>query len=197
MNKKELRKEILAYRSGLSRQVCLEKSKVIAEKVIKSKEFQKSNRILLYAPIRNEVETQEIYQEAKRLGKEIYLPRILGKEMEFYLVDGETEFETSAYGICEPKPESTTRLELKEEDVILVVLPGAVFDREGNRIGYGGGYYDKYLSRLIEVVPQEQVCKVAVAYACQIVETGKIINEEHDIKADYVITEEMDESISD
>ena len=88
-NKKELRKEILARRNTLSLQEREEKSTQIANKVIALAEFQKSNKILLYAPIRSEVETDAIYLEARRLSKAVYYPRVLGSEMEFYLVEQE------------------------------------------------------------------------------------------------------------
>ena len=97
--------------------------------------------------------------------------------------------EISSYGIKEPKPESTTVYMPKEEDMILVVLPGAVFDRDGNRIGYGGGYYDKYLCWLESKVSPERIYKVALAYECQMVDVAVIENEPHDIKVDCVITE--------
>lgn len=189
-NKKELRKEILARRNALSKEERCEKSKVIAKQVIALEEFHRSNKILLYAPIKSEVETQNIYQEAKRRGKDIYYPRVLGDRMEFYLVDDTTEFDTSRFGICEPIPESNIAFEPSEEDEIFVLMPGAVFDIEGNRIGYGGGYYDKYLQRLESVVPVPNIYKVAVAYECQIVEAGLIGNEPHDRKVDGVVTEE-------
>ena len=189
MDKKELRKEILARRKSLSKQECCEKSKAIAEKVMQLETFKKSNKVLIYAPIRNEVETKQIAQEAWLLNKEIFYPRVLDKEMEFYCVDESTEFETGAYGILEPKPESTVVYVPSEDDEIFVLMPGAVFDRAGNRIGYGGGYYDKYLRWLESVVSPEQICKVAVAYECQMVEEGQIAKEPHDMRVDYIITE--------
>ena len=191
MTKKELRKEILARRNALSPQERREKSEQIASKVIALAEFQESNKVLLYAPIRSEVETEEIYREAKKFSKDIYYPRVLGAEMEFYLDDETTEFETGAFGIREPKPESTLAFVPREEDKIFVLFPGAVFDEAGNRIGYGGGYYDKYLQWLTGTVPAENICKVAVAYACQMVEVGRIEKELHDVRMDYVVTESI------
>lgn len=189
MDKTGLRKEALARRTALSKEECCEKSRAIAETVIQLENFKKCNKVLLYAPIRNEVETKEVVQEARVLKKEIYYPRVLGKEMEFYRVDEMTEFETSAYGIWEPKPESSVALVPKKEDEILVLMPGAVFDKAGNRIGYGGGYYDKYLCWLESMVSPEQICKVAVAYECQMVEEGQIVKEPHDMCVDYIVTE--------
>jgi 5-formyltetrahydrofolate cyclo-ligase len=189
MDKKILRKEFLARRSELSLEEREEKSTKIADLVIALEAFEKSDKVLLYAPIRGEVETEKIYRSARLLSKDVYYPRVQGKEMEFYLVNETTEYEMSRYGIKEPKPESTIAYEPKVSDRVFVVIPGAAFDREGNRIGYGGGYYDKYLHWLKGRLPSEQICKVAVAYECQMVETGNIEKELYDVQMDYILTE--------
>ena len=190
MDKKQLRKKILARRDALLLSERKEKSKTIASAIIGLEEFKKSNKVLLYASIKSEVETEEIFYEAKRLNKDIYYPRVMGKEMEFYRVDKMTEFDVSKYGISEPKPESTVVLEPRDEDVIFVLMPGAVFDEVGNRIGYGGGYYDKYMEWLSNRVECGSVSKVAIIYECQLVETGLIEKEIHDVQADCIVTEE-------
>ena len=189
INKKELRKEILALRNALSLQERAEKSGQIGSKVTSLEEFQKSNKILLYAPIRSEVETESIYLEARRLGKAVYYPRVLGSEMEFYLVDETTPLEQGSFGIREPKPELAKQFVPNAQDEIFVLLPGAVFDEAGNRIGYGGGYYDKYLEWLASVIHTEHICKTAVAFACQMVQSGRIVREIHDVQMDYIVTE--------
>lgn len=187
--KKDLRKEILAKRNALSQQERFAKSGQIASEVITLKAFAQSEIVLLYAPIKSEVDTQGIFLEAKRLGKSIYYPRVLGEHMEFYRIDERTEYEISTYGIREPKPESTKAYEPDKDDTVLVVMPGAVFDGDGNRIGYGGGYYDKYLQKLELIVPTEKIYKLALAYECQMVASGRIACEPHDVKVDCVITE--------
>ena len=189
MNKKELRREVLVRRNELLESDRKEKSGSIAEKVIDLQEFRESNTVLLYNSIRSEVETMDIIQEANRLGKNIYLPRVMGDKMEFFLMSEKTEYEISKYGICEPIPESTDVYVPKGEDEVFVLVPGAVFDEVGNRIGYGGGYYDKYLKSFIDRKRYKKMCVVAVAYDCQIVGLKEIENESHDVKMDYVITE--------
>jgi len=188
-DKKELRKNVLAYRDALSEQERCEKSIQIVEKVYDLDSFKKSNKLLLYQPMKSEVDITEIFEWAQRCGKDIYVPRVIGKEMEFYLVDETTEFEVSAFGIREPKPELTKMFVPTPEDYIFVLMPGVAFDAEGNRIGYGGGYYDKYLQRLADGDLREDICTVAVAYDCQIVELGKIEKEPHDMRVDYIVTE--------
>ena len=190
MNKKELRNKIRALRDALSFEERKAKSERIASKVISLQEFQSANVILLYDAIRREVETSTLFSEAKRSGKPIFCPRVNGREMDFYLVDEETEFEISKFGIQEPVAESIRRFVPNKEDKIFVVIPGMVFDEEGNRIGYGRAYYDKYLHWLQKQVAIEHVCKTALAYECQMVPTGEIENKSHDVKLDYVVTEE-------
>lgn len=192
MNKKELRKEILALRNALLHQERCEKSNQIVEKVYDLDSFKKSNKLLLYQPMKSEVDITKIFEQAQGCGKDIYVPRVIGEEMEFYLVDETTEFELSAYGIREPKPETTKMFVPSPKDHIFVLMPGVAFDTEGNRIGYGGGYYDKYLQRLADGNLHEDICTVAVAYDCQIVELGRIETESHDRKVDYIVTETKD-----
>ena len=173
MDKKELRKRILIQRDELSKKERRDKSISIAQQVIELECFKKCNKVLLYMPVRSEVETQEIH-----------------------LNNETTEFETSTFGIKEPKPESTVSFELDDEDEIVVIIPGVAFDRDGNRIGYGGGYYDKYLHWMESERACEKISKVAVAYVCQIVEAGLIENEAHDVRVDYIVTEGTNEHIS-
>lgn len=189
IDKKELRKEILTYRDALSSEECREKSLRIAERVLEMDGFKKANKVLLYASMRSEVKTECIDRKARELGKEIYYPRVQGDKMEFYLVEGETKLEISRFGILEPKIDREKRFVPKDEDVILVLMPGVVFDQAGNRIGYGGGYYDKYLHWLEQMIESENICKMAVAYECQMVDVGRIERKEHDISPDYIVAE--------
>jgi 5-formyltetrahydrofolate cyclo-ligase len=100
------------------------------------------------------------------------------------------ELELGYQGILEPKENTQREFVPLQDKKIFVLVPGAVFDREGGRIGYGGGFYDKFLNRLEGEILQENLCKMAVAYECQIIEKGKIPKEFHDVSPDYIITEE-------
>jgi len=91
------------------------------------------------------------------------------------------ELEPGYYNILTPKQEFIRYIDPSEID--LVIVPGAVFDREGYRVGYGGGYYDKFLSSKI----RKDISKIAIAFDLQIVD--KVPREEHDISVDYIITE--------
>lgn len=189
VNKKELRKEVLALRDALLPKERHEKSEQIVAQVLELDEYRKANKVFLYASMRSEVETDEIYHKAKALGKAIYYPRVIEDKMEFYLVEDMAELEVSTFGVREPQIELAKQFSPEEADVVFVLMPGVVFDKVGNRIGYGGGYYDKYLHCLEDRVKSENICKVAIAYTCQMVDIGKIDVKEHDVRPDYIVTE--------
>lgn len=185
MNKKEVRKEVLKIRDAITPQVRNEKSKRITERVLTHTAFQDANTLLLYAAFRSEVDATGIFTEAVSIGKKVCFPRVHGNEMEFYQVENETDFEESKWGIREPKIEVCKKYESRLKEKVCVIMPGAVFDSDGNRIGYGGGYYDKYLQKLDGKI----VYKMAIAFEEQIVEAGVIQKEDHDIRVDGIITD--------
>lgn len=194
--KQELRKEILQRRDALTLEERREKSHQIAEKVISQKEFIEADKVLLFASYKSEVNTSEIFGVAKRLSKDIYYPKVVGKEMEFFKVESEDDLLEGYRGIREPQMSLERQFRPSSTDKICVIMPGAVFDEAGNRIGYGGGYYDKFFHQLEEEFQWEEACseecvyKLAVAFECQIVEAGQILCDKHDIKPDCVMTED-------
>ena len=110
--------------------------------------------------------------------KRVFLPRVNGSRMDFYEISDITELSPGAFGIYEPD------IEGKEPDYSkngLLIMPGVAFDSLGNRIGFGGGFYDKYLSE------GGRFLKIALAYDFQILEN--LPAEEHDEKTDIVVTE--------
>ena len=213
-SKTELRKEILALRDSLSARERIDKSRIITEKVIRHEKFQKADKVLLFASFRSEVDTTEIFEVAIAMGKEVYFPKVEGREMEFYRVEKEADLVEGHRGIREPLGEKPCAFSLNwmdEKDAfinkqrmgtelfmtgkpmhILVLMPGVVFDEEGNRIGYGGGYYDKFLQILEHHIKKENLYKLAIAYQCQIVEKSRIVSEPYDIKPNVVITEKTE-----
>lgn len=196
ISKKELRKEILARRDAMSEKERQEKSARISQQVIEQVEFKNANKVLLFSSFKSEVDTQAIFREAKCLNKDIYYPRVIGKEMEFYLVDEATKFEVSKFGVSEPKMNEDKKFATTAEDKVFILMPGVAFDEEGNRIGYGGGYYDKYLQQIEEKLSSKNICKMAIAFECQVVEVGKIKFENYDIKPNAIITEDRKIAIS-
>ncbi len=188
--KKEIRKQILQKRDALSLQERQQKSQIIAQRVISTEAFQKSDKLLLFSSYKSEVDVSLIMQYAFEMQKQVYLPKIIGSEMEFYRISSVSELLDGYCGIKEPKVNVSQRFVPKKEETVFILLPGAAFDKEGGRIGYGKGFYDRFLQNLEKTVPKSNLCKMAVAFMCQIVDNGRIMKEEHDILPDYIVTEE-------
>lgn len=180
MDKKQLRKMMSSRRSLLSKEQVVSLSDEIGYYVIKSDLFQRASHICVYQAFRNEVCCDTIMEEAFRTGKHVYVPvtDIETKTMEFFEVFENTLWEPGAYHILEPCISKDNPI-LKEK--ALVFMPGLVFDREKHRIGYGGGYYDKYFMR------HPVHTRIALCFDFQIVDTLPF--EEHDILPDYIVTE--------
>lgn len=195
-SKVELRNEILQRRDTLTQVERKEKSYQIAQRVVKQKEFIDANKILLFAAYKSEVDTTEIFKVAQKQEKAVYYPKVIGNELEFYRVQKQENLMQGYRGIREPKVNPQLQFQLKQRDRILIIMPGVVFDEVGNRIGYGGGYYDRFLQKIESSPVEEQnqeidcICKMAIAFSCQMVETGQIPSEVHDKKVEYLITEE-------
>lgn len=180
--KRALRNEILTRRLMMSREANAEYSRRIAENVAGMRAFVESSTIMAYWPFRNEVDTSLLVRMALTSGKRVVLPRTIKQERRLaphIIGDVERDLRPGAYGIMEPLPELP---EAKPEEIGLVIVPGLVFDRAGNRIGYGGGYYDRFLPQL------PRAAKVAVAFSLQIV--PRVPFDERDRPVDYVVTED-------
>lgn len=142
--KSETRKNLRLLRSE-----CPDKksrSEAIEDIFINSELFKKADTILLYFSVGDEVLTDKIFDACLNMGKKIAFPRCLDYEgtMEFYLVKDKDDLEKGMYGITEPKKDC--ELLIPDEDAVCVV-PGLAFDKRGYRMGYGKGYYDRYLSK--------------------------------------------------
>jgi len=176
-----LRKEVLHKRNSMSHFEISMKSKLIQQKLIESPVFNQSKSIGLYLAIGSEVQTREIINYALDLGKTVLLPRIMSNDLRFYVVDQkdfeENSFDVNRFGIKEPKID-------KPADFIidLLIIPGIVFDTYGFRIGYGYGYYDKYLTI------NKYSKSIGLAYDFQFIKKPIPILP-HDRKIDVLITE--------
>ncbi|WP_243059755.1 5-formyltetrahydrofolate cyclo-ligase [Dorea sp. AM13-35] len=178
--KKEIRSCILKQRRAQSKETCEKSSMVIAQKLLALPEYRKAKNIYAYMNFSGEVKTEMILKESLRLGKNLWLPRVNGDIMDFFRVRSKDDFEIGAYGILEPKGESKAGKEEARDG--FMVVPGVAFDADRNRIGFGGGYYDKYL----ELYPE--LFTAAVAFGFQIVEG--VPTEANDIRPQKLITEE-------
>lgn len=183
--KKKLRSAYLEKRNQMEPEKRKEASKKIREWVFANKRFKAAKTVFVYASYKSEVETKEIIQGALRQGKRVAVPKVTGDEMEFYAIQSWEELFPGYQGILEPQILDKEPVIPVDSDVML--LPGAVFDRKGGRIGYGGGYYDRYLDKVLETYGHRPYL-MALGFACQI-SNGTIPTEEHDKKMDCILTE--------
>lgn len=183
--KKNLRSAYLKKRNEMEPEKRKAASAKIKEWVFANKRFKAAKTVFVYASYKSEVETKELIQGALRLGKRVAVPKVNGEEMNFYAIQSWEELFPGYQGILEPQTAEKEPVIPVDSDVML--LPGAVFDRKGGRIGYGGGYYDRYLDKVFEIYGH-QPYRMALAFACQI-SPKKIPAEEHDKKMDCILTE--------
>lgn len=182
-NKSDLRKRILNIRNSMDNKDSYEKSSVIMEKLTAMYIYKKAQVVFVYMDFNNEVETMTLIKRMLLEKKKVVIPYtdtvntvIIPSELK----DMDQDLVKSKFGYYEPAPERI--VPVKPEELDLVVVPGVVFDKKLNRIGFGKGYYDRILCRL-----KKDAKAVAVAYDFQVLE--EVPSEEHDIKMDMIITE--------
>ena len=175
--KKEIRHKIIRLRKEMDPLAWQEATKEITEKIIRHPRFLEETDIYCYVNYNGEVGTELLMEEAWKLGKHVWLPKVEGSEMEFYLVESRQELEPGAYGILEP-----ARGQKADGKEGLMIMPGVAFDKDGHRIGYGGGFYDKYLEKHPELY--------AIAVAFELQKYPEIPWEEYDIRPQKIVTEE-------
>ena len=174
--KKVIRKQVFAARKAHTDQQIDDWSRKIAETVTALPEYSNSRRILAYADYNHEVMTKYIIEAAWKDGKEVAVPKVVGQDMVFYKLTDFAQLEKGYFGIPEP-----ARGEIVQWEEALMIMPGVAFDRQNHRVGYGGGFYDKYLEK------HPDLHTIAVAFELQMYR--ELPFEEHDIKPEKVITE--------
>ena len=127
------------------------KSKLIGNKLLRNKVFRKAKIVMFYIAFGGEVNTEEMIKEAKKIGKLICVPicRKDKETMQPAMLDDHAKLKKGPYGIWEPVAETLVKL----KDLDLIVVPGLAFDKKGNRLGRGKGYYDRFLSNLSDKTP--------------------------------------------
>lgn len=187
--KKKLRSRLLEKRDSIPPELKVRKEAAIEKRLLALPEFMGAQGILLYVSFRSEVDTTKSLEYILKRGRKLILPRVDSRHrtLTLYKVKNMSELAPGYMGIPEPDVGADREVSLK--DIDLVIIPGAGFDLEGNRLGYGGGYYDRllsYESRLLAKVGHH-ITTVALAFEEQIGE--EIPSEPHDIKVDIIITD--------
>ncbi len=180
-----LRKTILARRDELSLAEQTEKSKKIIASLLDLPEIQKSSTIFVYVNFRSEVQTLPFLRWCIQQGKRVTVPVTLVDEKKLQAIritDPDTDLGPGYCGIPEPVLNLRRTMEIDPGSIDVVVIPGSVFDRRGGRLGYGGGYYDRFLSQ-----DAPEATRVALAYDLQLIETVDL--QPHDQLMDRLITE--------
>ena len=183
MNKEEkkvLRKRILEIRDSLDNKEKELMDNIIFNKLINTDLYMKANNIFIYLNFGSEVETKKIINKALEDKKEVYIPKIYkeDKSMKAIRLSSFNDLKENSMGILEPISDTDF---IEKERIDLIIVPGVAFDFKGNRVGYGGGYYDRYLKAI-----EKNSNKLVLAYEFQIIDF--IEAEAHDIKFDYIIT---------
>ena len=179
-DKKILRNKVLSIRNSLDKIVKESMDQEIYNKLITSDLYKKSNNIFVYLSFGSEIETKNIINKAIEDKKKVYIPKIYkeDKSMKAIRLKSFNDLKENSMGILEPIDDSNY---INKKDIDLILVPGVVFDFNGNRIGYGGGYYDRYLKDIKEIRN-----KLVLAYEFQILDS--INPESHDVVFDYIIT---------
>ncbi len=177
--KNVIRKRMKQLRADMTRTERFEKSMRIFEQLITVPEFKRADRIYTYVSMDNEIDTIMLIDYSLSLEKRVFVPRVSGRDMEFYEISDISELSPGYMGIYEPD------INGKEPDYSrtgFMCMPGLAFDKSYNRIGYGGGFYDRYLS------VENKLYKAALAYEAQLLES--IPTQDGDVRPDMIVTEE-------
>lgn len=180
--KKTLRKNILAKREDLDPNYRELASEKIIQKVMELEEFKRAKTIMTFVSFSSEVDTLTFIDECWKLGKRVATPLAVmkTKELLIYEINNWKQLQPGVYGILEPIP-AKDRL-IKPGEIDLVINPGVAFDTELNRMGYGGGFYDRFYHKL-----NKSCIRVAIGFEMQIVE--EVPTDQYDIPVDMLITE--------
>ena len=177
MDKKTLRRAISEKKSAMTAAEIERRSAALADKLFSTAQYRQAKSVYAYLAFNQEVRTRPIITRAWADGKRVAVPKVIGDDMVFVWLDSFDDLVTGGFGVPEPAKGGP----VADAGTALVLMPGLAFDREGHRVGYGGGYYDRYLST------HPGHTKVALCYGFQLLDA--IEAEEHDIPADLVITD--------
>lgn len=175
-NKEEFRKEFISIRNKISNK--LEKSNIIMEKIIEEELYKNAKVIALYKSLPSEVDTNKLIEYSVQKGKTVVLPKAFCNELKFYKISIDETLIKSKFGVEEPKGLDENFVDKK--DIDLVIVPGVCFDKCKNRMGFGKGYYDRFLAgtnlNTFGICFEEQIAK-------------EVPVDSNDIKMDKIITD--------
>ena len=175
MDKKELRRTIRERKRAMTEEEIIARSEALGVLFAQSEAYKAAKTIYGYLPYNQEVRTVPMLEQALKDGKRVAVPKVYGDEMKFLYLDDLTKVEKGYAGIPEPIADEP----VADDETALVLMPGLAFDPQGHRIGYGGGFYDKFLA----AEPNHPT--LALCYEFQML--PELHTEEHDIPVDTVL----------
>ena len=175
VNKKELRQAIRTQKRAMTEEEIIRKSAALAEKFLASDAYKQARTIYGYLPYNQEVRTGPMLEQALRDGKQVAVPKCYGDEMKFIVLEDLSLVEKGYAGIPEPIANGPAA----DDPHALVLMPGLAFDPQGHRIGYGGGFYDRFLAS------EPEHPTLALCYDFQML--PHVETEEFDIPVDCVL----------
>lgn len=152
------------------------RSRQLCSRVLKTQAYHDAKTVYGYLPFNQEVNLLPLLQQAVRDGKQVALPKCYGKDMRFILVSDFSRIQASSIGAPEPVEDAP----IAQDKTALVIVPGLVFDERGYRIGYGGGYYDRFLSR------EPHHPTIGLCFDFQLI--SRLEEEPHDLPVDTVFS---------
>lgn len=181
-SKQELRKFYKERRNAILPHLREEKSDKIAEHLRSSFWYASARNILVYAAIQSEANLALFCEKAWEDDKKLYFPKTIDTCMEFYRVDTFEQLEKGRFDVPEPKADNHQAFAGEDETKSVILVPGIAFSKEGYRIGYGAGFYDRYMEL------HKELYSVGICFADQMVDT--FVPDAHDFGMNEIITEE-------
>ena len=175
MDKKELRRTIRERKRAMTEEEIVSRSEKLGQLFAQSQAYKAAKTIYGYLPYNQEVRTVPMLEQALKDGKKVAVPKVYGDEMKFLYLDDLSKVSKGYAGIPEPIADEP----VADDETALVLMPGLAFDPAGHRIGYGGGFYDKFLA----AEPNHPT--LALCYEFQML--PELHTEEHDIPVDTVL----------
>lgn len=176
--KNKLKESILEKRNSLSKEDIIEKSRQIENKLFSLEQYIKSKTVMFFVSFNNEINTHDMIKSALK-NKTVIIPKVAHHEIEpSVIIDFGNLLPSEKFGILEP----IEIMKIAYKNIDLVLIPGIVFDKEGHRIGYGFGYYDRFLRKVPKAI------KIGLSFEFQVID--KIPREMHDVHVDLIVTEE-------
>lgn len=181
--KKEFRKKVISERKNQSSEFIFKNSSIITEKLLQMDCIKEAHTIMLYLDFNNEVQTDNLINKLISLKKVVCSPITLKEERKlipYQITDLKNGIKIGNYNIREPKPEYSTSIDINDLDIVIV--PAVAYDNDCYRLGYGGGFYDRFLENL-----RSDAKTIGIAFDLQIFD--EVPKEDHDAQLDFIVTE--------